>query len=109
MTIPGYNTVDPYSENEAKHRLQLAEAINNILAGRLNVTADLTLNASAATTTIMDARISYYSFIYFMPTTANAATALASIYVDGFKNGQATINHASNSATDQTFKVLIIG
>jgi hypothetical protein len=83
--------------------------VNRLMIGRLNATRDVTLTASATTTTLTDSRLGPNSFIGFMPQTANAKTALANIYVTGRTKGSATINHASSANTDQTFTVLIVG
>lgn len=80
----------------------------NKLAGR-NLGKDVTLTASATTTTLQDERIGPNSFIWFMPQTANAKTALANIFVTGRTKGMATINHASSANLDQIFTYAILG
>jgi hypothetical protein len=87
---------------------QHAQAINRLNQGKFNGTGTVTLTPSATSTTLTDPRIGSDSAILFMPTTANAATALANIYVDGRKAGEATIHHASSANTDQTFTYLIV-
>lgn len=80
----------------------------NTLAKR-NVGRTVTLNVSATTTTLQDERIGPNSFIWFMPTTANASTALAGVYVSARQKGRATITHASSANSDQTFTYVVIG
>lgn len=105
----GYPPVPVMLNDGAQHRRFLARAINLLLGGKMNAGVDVTLTASATSTTLTDPRIGANSFIGFMPQTASAATALADLYVSGRTNGSATLTHASNSASDQTFRALIIG
>ena len=44
-----------------------------------------------------------------MPTTANANTAKANLYVSARADGSATLTHASSSNADQTFGYIVIG
>jgi hypothetical protein len=60
-------------------------------------------------TVLTDPRIHPAAVITFMPTTANAAIAAPAIWVDNIGNGEATINHASAAAVDQTFRYAVIG
>ena len=85
------------------------QSIVNMLVGKANCAADLTLTANATTTTMTDARLSAVSVLAFMPTTANAASATSSIYVTAQKKGQATINHVNNASVDKTYRVAILG
>ncbi len=88
---------------------EICDAVNGMLSGKMNVTGEVTLTASATSTVLKDPRISTQSVLLFMATTANAATAKAGIYITGRTAGQATINHASSANTDQTFSYLVIG
>ena len=83
--------------------------VNGAVQGKLNCTATKTLTANATTTTITDNRITPDSFIGLMPTTANAKNALSTLYVSARTNGSATLTHASDAATDKTFRYVIIG
>lgn len=94
--------------DEGEHRRKLAENINDIKQGRLNVTGTVTFTASQATTTVTDARASATSFIDFMPTTANAAGELG-YYVSSQTDGSFVITHAVDSRTDRTFRYIIVG
>ena len=117
MTTLGSQLVPEYLENEKEHRRQIARAVNQTKTGKINATLDVTLTPSVTSTTIYDNRISYNSaLVPAMPMTANAAAALAAgIYVDsvldkiGTTPSSAVIRHASNVATDQTIRFLIIG
>lgn len=82
---------------------------DGILKGALNVTTNITLTASATTTTFKHANINAQCFIWLSPLTANAAFALDTVYFTNFKLGEVTIHHAASGATDQDFRVLILG
>ncbi len=92
-----------------EHLRILADRINQLINGRSNAVGDVTLTANAASTTLTDARISVDSFIGLMPTTANAAGALATTYVSARGKGVATITHANNAQADKTFRYAIQG
>lgn len=99
--------VAPSSRFEA----EITRVILNILSGKLNATGDITLTASAASTTLTDPRLTAYSVVLFMPQTDNAARAFNTMYVPRStqKRGSAVINHASDAAADKTFAYLVIG
>ncbi len=84
-----------------------------MMLGRTNNVLDVTLTASAASTTVTDARIGVNTVLLFMPTTANASAEIGAgtIYVgqSGRVNGSVAITHANNSQTDRTFKVVLVG
>lgn len=112
---PGFPNAPEVGVNDVEHRRKLAKVINALMQGKMNAVTTVTLTANAATTTLTDARITINSFIGFMPTTANAAAAIATLYVsnrmtsNGTVSGNATLTHANNAQTDRTFIVLIIG
>lgn len=78
---------------------ELARAVNDPW-----VTGTVTLTANAASTTLTDDNITASSVILLMPTTANAAGALATTYIGTVAVGSATITHANNAQADKTFK-----
>ncbi len=86
---------------------KLAETINNIMVGRLNNGGTVTLTANATTTTLADKRIGANSIITFSPTTANAATATANLYVSATGKQTATLTHANTADADKTFNYAI--
>ena len=86
-----------------------ANVIRNLVDGKSNNTGSITLQASATSTTITDQRVGANSVIVFMPKTANAATAMTSLYVSARGTGTATLTHDSNAATDRSFEYAIIG
>ena len=91
----------------------LAEVLNRALRGGLNNSGTVTLTASAASTTLTDARIGYDSAVHLTPTTANAAAEIGAgtLYIaeSGRANGSVVITHANNAQDDRTFRFTIEG
>jgi hypothetical protein len=124
MSVKGFPNVpdhpgQPHPENFRTFLITLAGAINRHNRGKANFAVDqagdgtlvVTLTANAASTTVTDERISYYSGFKFDPMTANAAAALATTYVTQANrlNGSCVITHANNAQTDRTFRLLVLG
>lgn len=107
--VPWFDAVPPAPQEWSSMWAGKVQAMVNVLLGKANCATNLTLDANAATTTFTDARLSAFSVLTFMPTTATAATAHGTIYVTGMNNGTATINHANTADTDKTFRVAIHG
>lgn len=91
------------------HLTRLADAINAVLQGKTNNTGTVTLTANQATTTLNDMKIGINSVISFMPTTANAAAELVTLYVSSRGYKTATITHANNAQIDRTFIYTVTG
>jgi hypothetical protein len=89
---------------------RIVDTVNNSLRGKLNVTLGVTLTANAGSTIILDARISAFSALVFMPLSANAAAeqAAGTMYVSAQKTGQATITHANNTQSDRAFRLIVL-
>ena len=80
----------------------VSKAVNKVIDR--SGTGAITLRASQTTTTLTDPKITVFSHIDLMPTTANAGAAKASAsYYVVTTDGSATVHHASNAAVDQTF------
>jgi hypothetical protein len=110
---PSYDGA-PYEVDEDRHRRRIADAIANIMLGKINVTKDVTLAASVGSTTVLDPRIGYFSaLIPAMPLTANAATELGNgtlfVAQATMGKGSAVITHANNAQVDRTIRFVIIG
>lgn len=84
--------------------------LNDALNGKINVSDVLTvtLRANQTTTTLLDSRIGYFSYIGLEPVTANAAVARASLWYETGA-GSATLHHASDAAVDQDFRYAVWG
>jgi len=89
---------------------EISEVVNNLVEGKSNNTGMVTLAvASATTTTLYDERIGYDSVIVFMPTTANAASAMTNLYVSAKTQGSATLTHSANTSADKTYGYIVVG
>lgn len=110
MSSQGYPAVPEMLGDEKEHRRKMALAINTLNQGKSNCTLDVPITPSAATTDIVDPRISVFSAI--SPATAfsaaGASDIAAGIYVTNLNNGSATINH-QNAAGSRTIRFNILG
>lgn len=88
---------------ESLHRQLIAETVNKIMSGRANNAGTLTITANAATTTVIDPAFESSMVPVLMPTTANAAAALANVYVSSRAKGSFVLTHANNAQVDRTF------
>ena len=85
--------------------------VNNIMRGKTNNVAEVTLTASAASTVVTNLVAGPDSCILFMPLTANAAAAMAAgtMYVSAQDKQEFTITHANNAQTDRSFRYIVVG
>jgi LDH2 family malate/lactate/ureidoglycolate dehydrogenase len=88
---------------------RVVDVVNRLNQGKANCTGQVTLVANAASTTLIDARISAFSTIVLSPLTADAAAALGTTYISAQQSGSAVITHANNAQADRTFAVAIFG
>lgn len=88
----------------------IAEAINNIMAKRIDAVGEVTLTDNAASTAVTDNRVTKNSVIALSPMTANAAGALATTYIPeaDYGTGTFTIRHANNAQTDRSFRYIVL-
>ena len=88
----------------------VADRVNRLLNGRINVSDVLTvtLRPNETTTMLVDSRIGFFSHISLEPVTASAAVAKASLWYET-AGGSATLNHASDAAGDQHFSYAVLG
>lgn len=109
MTVNKNFPTAPENHNLSTDYLRLLKlAVNSAMRGKINAGGELTLDAGAASTVKADNRCLASSIILLMPITANAAAALAGVYITTVA-GSFTINHANNAQTDRNFKYVIIG
>jgi hypothetical protein len=86
----------------------IESAIQLIMNGKLNVTGTVTLSANQTTTTVTDTRAGSNSFIYLMPTTANAGGELG-WWISARDKQEFTVTHANDSRSDRTFTYIVLG
>lgn len=110
--MPGQPSFDPIPGPAADWSVLWGSRVQtavNLIMGKVNNGATITLTHGVTSTVMKDARLSAFSVLAFMPKTANAAAILASLWVDTQAKGLATIHHTSTVNTDQTFGVGIMG
>lgn len=98
-------TVPPDETDQRK----VVNMVRQMAEGRSNAHGAVTLTANAATTTVSNMNVGPSSVIKFMPTTANAAAALATTYVGTVIAGSFTITHANNAQVDRIFTYAVQG
>lgn len=103
--------VSPFMPDGALHRRQIASWANQVHVGHLANTGTVTLTANAQSTTVADSRVSFNSFVGFMPLTANAASELAGggMWVSTQANESFTITHTSAASADRQFRYALLG
>jgi hypothetical protein len=89
--------------------LQVASTVNEMLKGRANNVGSVTLMQSSTTTTISDIRIKQTMTAVLIPRTANAAAALANVYISAVADGSITLTHSNTASTDRTFDYVLHG
>lgn len=89
---------------------KLFDAIKAWRVGKFDCTKSVTLTIGAASTTVSDYRFSPQSFVWGMPTTANASAEIGAgtIYFTP-TDGSCLIMHANNANADRTFTLVILG
>lgn len=110
VTSPGFQGVPEVSQDSDLHRRQIAQCLNRVLAGKINVTIDATLTHDSATTTLTDARIGFTSAVIpaMALTSAGKDAVIAGIWVDNILSGSCRLNHRNNASTTQTIRFVII-
>lgn len=92
---------------------RIARAVIGLLQGKMNAVAPgVRLHDGAASTTIIDVRISATSGLWLQPLTAHAGALLyvaPYVLVTSQRAGEVVFAHANTGFTDQTFNLLIIG
>lgn len=86
-----------------------AESINGLIDGKLDVVGTLTLADGATSTVVSDNKFESNMVPVLIPTTANAAAALATTYLSARANGSFTLTHANDASTDKTFLYVRLG
>jgi hypothetical protein len=92
--------------SEQEQRRKLAQAINGLLRGQANNTAEVTLAPNATETLVETEKIVESTVLVLTPRSASAAAAQAILWVETTK-GSATLHHDSSPATDRTFGIVL--
>lgn len=91
------------------HRTVIAQAVNNLIVGKLRVTGSFTLAAGATTTLVEDNRFESIMVPLLIPMSATAAAALAVTYVSDRTKGAFTLTHDNTADVDRTFAYVRLG
>ena len=86
-----------------------ALAVRGALQGKTNNVRDVTLTASSTTTVFQDALITFNTAAVLSPRTASAAAAVGVLYHEVTDEGELTLHHDSDVATDRTFALVLHG
>ncbi len=100
-----------FLSDDSQWKRQVASWMLEANQGHLANTGLVTLISGTAATVVNDARAGAFSFIGFMPTTANAAMELGNgtLYVAMQGKQTFTITHANGASGDRTFRYCILG
>lgn len=74
-----------------------------------NSVSTFTLTINTTTTTVTNVMCGDGTMVSWTPTTANAATELATMYISTKANGSFIVTHANNANADRTFDYRILG
>jgi hypothetical protein len=81
----------------------MATTINEHTKGRANNFGEVTLTASATSTTVADVRVKSSMVIFLSPRSATAAVATGNAYISAVTDGSFTITHANTADADKNF------
>jgi len=103
--VPGWKS------DGKRHRRELVTWGEQSQIGHIACTGTVTLTANATSTTVTDTRAGVASFIWFMPTTQNAAGEFANgnLYVSTRDKQLFVVTHSNAPSADRTFTYLVIG
>ena len=93
------------------HLRLIVNGLKELADGRINSVSEVTLTASATSTSVTDTRVGPDSSIHFEPRTANAAAELAAggMYVSAKGDQTFTITHSNSVQTDRKFGYAVLG
>lgn len=111
MTTSAGSRLAPSSfiPDEKVHRRSIAAYLREAHQGHLGNVGSVTLGTGVAATSVVDFRVGANSFIGLMPTTLNAAEALATSYISSRSADGFTISHANTTTADRAFVYCILG
>lgn len=107
-----------YEDNHPNLLRKILSVLSGIMQGKTNNTGSFTLTANDTTTTVTlpVGKLGPNTVILWQPTTANAATAMANLYVSartistkGAVNNTFTLTHSNTADSDKTFNYILVG
>jgi len=100
--------VPTFTDNQDEQNRLTANAINNILDGKINSTGSFTTDGTKTLKTVIDARCGGNSVVLFIPTTVDAAGELNHMWLSATRNGEFDVGHR-NHTKNVAYKYVIIG
>jgi hypothetical protein len=107
------DTQDPplfFSGSQEEHTRKVALITREILVGKTNNTASITLSVDLTLTTLTGSRYSADTVVNLSPRSASAAVAMAAgvVWVETHK-GEVIVHHDSQPDTDRIFGAVFVG
>lgn len=100
--------VPTFTDNQDEQNRLTANAINNILDGKINSTGSFTTDGTKTLKTVIDARCGGNSVVLFVPITVDAAGELNHMWLSATRNGEFDVGHR-NHTKNVAYKYVIIG
>ena len=100
--------VPTFTDNQDEQNRLTANAINNILDGKINSTGTFTTTGSRTLETVIDARCGGNSVVLWSPLTVDAAGEITHMWLAATRNGEFDIGHRNHSK-NVICKYVIIG
>ena len=106
--IQNFLKVPTFTDNQDEQNRLTANAINNILDGKINSTGTFTTIGTKTLETVIDARCGGNSVVLWSPLTVDAAGEIPHMWLAATRNGEFDIGHRNHSKNVQC-KYVIIG
>jgi hypothetical protein len=100
--------VPTFTDNQDEQNRLTANAINNILDGKINSTGTFTTTGTKTLETVIDARCGGNSVVLWSPLTVDAAGEMTHMWLAATRNGEFDIGHRNHSK-NIVCKYVIIG
>ena len=100
--------VPTFTDNQDEQNRLTANAINNILDGKINSTGTFTTIGTKTLETVIDARCGGNSVVLWSPLTVDAAGEMTHMWLAATRNGEFDIGHRNHSK-NVLCKYVIIG
>jgi hypothetical protein len=102
--------VPTFTDNQDEQNRLTANAINNILDGKLNSTGEFSIDYTTTSTTVIDARVGANSVILWSPLTEHAANENQYVYLSSIGEKQFVLGHRAHPhGDDLQYRYVVIG
>ena len=100
--------VPTFTDNQDEQNRLTANAINNILDGKINSTGSFTTDGTKTLKTVIDARCGGNSVVLFVPMTVDAAGEIPHMWLAATRSGEFDVGHR-NHTKNVLYRYVIIG